>query len=430
LCNGGEEQPVRHPRERSRYGSRIDRRDFLRRSAATTAGFSGVAALLAACGGDDGGAASSAVKKIATPDDPATLPLYDDNAPIESGLEPEAGPLRLYNWDEYIWPKVLKDFSEKFDVDFELTTFYNMAEAKNKIRTGQADFDIFFPTPDVTPQLVQAKFVQPLNHDYLPNLSAHVWPELTDPWYDQGSRYTVPYVVYTTGIAWRKDMVDEDIGARDNPYEVFWDPQYAGKIGIYDDYREAMSMVMLKNGIENINTRDPKVIDMVQKELIEMADAVNIRTTIDGAYSGVPEGKFAVHQSWSGDIVAGPYYMPGDDYGDPNGLLQYWWEPNGVIGSDQITILKSARNPVLAHEFLNFMLEPKYAMKNFSWVGYQPPQNTAQPASLVKDGYVVPNLKPAIVEKQNFDTGVTYTNLPPEVDQTYQDAWASFKSGV
>ena len=417
-----------HPGEGSYLRAAMNRRAFLRRSAISAAALSG-AGLLAACGSDTGGPSTSAIQ-IASPSNPATLPLSDDNQSIESGLEPEKGPLKVYNWDEYVWTKVLKDFEAKFDVEVELTTFYNMAEAKNKLRTGQADFDVFFPTPDILPQLVAGKLLQPVNQDYLPNLEAHVWPQLTDPWYDKGSRYSVPYVVYTTGIAWRKDMVDEDIGARDNPYEVFWDSQYAGKVGIYDDYREAMSMVMLKNGIRNINTHDSQDIDTVKKDLIEMANAVKVRTTIDGAYAGVPEGKFAIHQAWSGDIVAGPYYMPGSDYGDPDGLLQYWWEPNGVIGSDQIAILKSARNPVLAHEFLNFMLEPKYAIKNFSWVGYQPPQNDFAPQSLIKDGYVVPNLEPAIVTEQDFDTGIIYTNLPPEIDQMYQDAWASFKSGA
>jgi spermidine/putrescine transport system substrate-binding protein len=421
---------MRHPRDRSMFNPAMDRRAFLRKSATTAAAFSGAGLLLAACGGggDDGGAGSAV--KIPSPQDPATLPLFDDNAPIESGLEPEKGPLKLYNWDEYIWPKVLKDFASEYGVDFELATFYNMAEAINKIKTGQVDFDIFFPTPDVVPKLAAAKLLQPLNQSYVPNLESNVWPELADPWYDQGSRYTVPYTVYSTGIGYRKDMVDDDVAAMDNPYEIFWDPKYSGKVGIYDDYREAMSMVMLKNGISDVNTSDQGVIDMVQKELTELADKVNIRTTIDGAYVGLPEGKFAIHQSWSGDVIAAPYYFPGDNYGDPDGLLGFWWPSDGAIGNDNIAIPAGAKNPVLAHHFLNYMLEPKNALKNFSWVGYQPPMQSVDPAGLVKDGYVVPNLDSAIVEKQNFDTGVIFTTLPPEVDQRYQDAWSAFKSGA
>ena len=191
-----------------------------------------------------------------------------------------------------------------------------------------------------------------------------------------------------------------------------------------------MTMVMLKDGVQDINTGDPKVIAQVEKELVELSKAVNVKTTIDGAYSRLPEGIFALHQSWSGDIVAGPYYMPGKSYGDPDGVLQYWWPKDGAIGSDMMAIPTGAKNPVLAHHFLNFMLENKYALKNFSWVGYQPPMKSIEPSKLVSDGYVVPNLKPAIVEKPNFSTGVVQTALPPAVDRRYQDAWSDFKSGA
>jgi spermidine/putrescine transport system substrate-binding protein len=427
---------VSYPRERwpIRRAS-ISRRDFLARSAATATALSGASALLAACGGNgttSRGQASSAGIEIATPQNPVTLPIAEDNQPIESGLDPEAGPLKIYNWDEYVWPRVVKDFAAEYKVDFEISTFYNMEEAVSKLRTGQVDFDVFFPEIDVVPKLAAAKLLRPLNHSYLPNLKGNVWPSLADPFYDRRSRYTVPYVVYTTGIAWRTDMVDEDIGARDNPYEVFWDSTYRGRIGIYDSYREAMAMVLLKNGITDINTDDPDHIELVEKELSRMAEATSIRTSIAGAYEKLPQGEFAVHQSWSGDIVAAPYYFPEKDYGDPRGLLRYWWPESGKgdVNNDTIAILAGGKNPVLAHHFLNFLLDTKHAVKNFSWVGYQPPMQDLDPGQLVKDGYVVPNLKRAIVRPRDLDTGIRELALPPEVDAMWQDAWSAFKSGA
>ena len=404
----------------------MGRRDFLRRTAAGAAALSG-AGLLAACGG--GGSSGPSALTLASPENPETLPLFDANPPIESGLEPEKGPLKVYNWDEYIWLKVLKDFAKEYKVDYELSNFYNTAEAMNKIRTGQVDFDVFFPTPDLIPKLVAAKLLQPINQAYVPNLKRNIWPELVDPWYDKGSRYSVPYTVYTTGIGWRTDLVDEDIGARDNPYDVFWDPQYAGKVGIYDDYREAMSMVLVKNNLD-VNTSKTKDINFVRNELIEMAEKVNVRTTIDGAYLGIPEQRFAVHQAWSGDLAGAPYYMPDKEYGDPDGVLRYWAPPDAVVGSDTIVIPTGAKNPVLAHHFLNYMLDNKHSLKNFSWLLYQPPLKTISPPKLVSDGYILPNLRSTIVEKKNFNRGAIYTALPPAVDAKYQDAWADFKSGV
>ena len=43
-----------------------------------------------------------------------------------------------------------------------------------------------------------------MNHSYVPNLK-NLWPEYQNPWYDLGARYTVPYTIYGTGVAYRTD---------------------------------------------------------------------------------------------------------------------------------------------------------------------------------------------------------------------------------
>jgi len=220
----------------------MSRRRMIRLSAGAVI----TAQLLAACGdSSEGSSGSGSGVKIGTPENPVKQPLFDDNAGIESDLEPEDGPLKLYNWADYLWPRVIKDFSEEFGVEVELTTFYNMEEATRKLRTGDLQFDVFFPTAEVLPKFVAGKVLQPLNHDYLPNLAANVWSELQDPYFDVGSRYTVPYTVYQTGIAWRADMVEADIESMENPWDVFWDSQYSGTTGLYDDFRDGRVDVLV-----------------------------------------------------------------------------------------------------------------------------------------------------------------------------------------
>lgn len=82
----------------------MSRRDFLQRSAAATLALSTVGPLLAACGGSD--SSESAPKlQLARKDNPVRWPIFDDNPPIDSGLEPESGTLRIYNWNGYLWPR-------------------------------------------------------------------------------------------------------------------------------------------------------------------------------------------------------------------------------------------------------------------------------------------------------------------------------------
>ena len=119
---------VFHPRDPNHRP--VSRRDFLRRSLAAGVALPTSAAILAACGSDgnpspdQGG--EDLVPRFGTLDKPVTLQTYQDNPPIDSNLEPESGPLVIYNWEQYIWKRVLKDFGKKYGVEVKYETFYNI----------------------------------------------------------------------------------------------------------------------------------------------------------------------------------------------------------------------------------------------------------------------------------------------------------------
>jgi spermidine/putrescine transport system substrate-binding protein len=425
---------VLHPREGgSRRGwpgsRRIDRREFLQ----LTGGAALAAAWLAACGGTGNQATGTGEVLIGSPDNPVTHPILDDNQPIEPGLEPEAGPLRVYNWDQYIYRKVLNDFAEEMGVEVELTTFYNLEEGVRKLRTGEVAFDIFFPTSEQVPKLVAGGLLKPLTHDYLPNLAANMWPQLVDPYYDQGSRYTVPYVVYQTGIGWRTDIVPTDMESYENPWDAFWDPAHRDVTGLYDDYRETMGVGLYHNGVNNPNASDPRQIAMARDSLIEAAEALNITYTIDGAYSKLPEGKLGLHNAWSGDLAAAPYYAPKGE--DPT-TLRYLWPPKvtdntigGYVSNDNMAIPSNTEHPVLAHMFLNYLMDRKHAMTNFSWLLYQPPLIGLDPEQLVSDGFIIDNLRSTLVFEEDYSLGQIPVQLPPAVDARWLQAWSQVQAG-
>jgi spermidine/putrescine transport system substrate-binding protein len=427
-----EEVMMPHPRERREPPGPVTRREFIRRSAGTALALSGASAFLAACGkGTPAASGSSSFHlPLARPDHPVRWPIFPDNKAIASGLQPEQNAtLKLFNWSAYIYKKVLNDFEKKFkrlNVTVQVSTFNNMDEALSKIRSGEVDFDVFFPTVDVLGKLVELKFLRPLNHSYLPNLD-NVWKELQNPFYDRGSQYTVPYVAYTTGVAWRTDMVKEDLSARPMPYDVFFDSQFKGTTEVLDDYRETMSMMLLKNGIFDVNTGDPKHLSLVRSELIKMAKAtnplVNVRDYVD-----LPDGKVGITEAWSGDMVNAQYYGP---KGFDPGVLRYWYLPrHAPVNNDTIAILRSGKNPVLSHLFLNFMLDFGNAMENFSWVGYQPPQRAINADLLVKQQLIPPNLKSAVVPESIWATGARELELSPSVDASWHDVWSQFKAGA
>ena len=384
--------------------------------------------LLAACGGKGAGGASGATLQIASPDNPIKWPIHDDVPMIKSGLKPEAGStLKIYNYDAYLSPKVVKNFEKEYSVTVEVATFNDTEEAIGKIAGGGLGYDIYFPSYDQIGKLVTAKLVQPLNHDYLPNID-QVWPQFTDPWYDRGWQYSVPYTTYTTGVGWRDDQVTTDISTLPNPYASLWDPELADNVAIIDDWHTAMGMVLLKEGIPNVNSENPQDLAVINEQLKKLAAATDPKVTV-AMFNDLPAGQIGLSQMWSGDIVNSVYYLP---KGQSPDILRYWFpeDGSGLVDNDLMMILSGGENPVAAHYFLNYILDSDVSLTNFGFTGYQPPLNAINPPKMVEDGYIPENLSTAIVLPEWFDTGERLLGMPIDVEQQWLQVWQEFKAGA
>lgn len=425
---------MRHPREQASPGPMINRRAFLRRSAGAAIVLPSLSAILAACQSrtdtDGGGGGDRGGVTLARPDNPVALPTYDDNPPIEDGLAPEGGPLRIYNWNDYIWKKVLKRFEEQMGVEIEYTQFTGMSEAISKIQNQAIDFDLFFPTIEHLRTLALAKVIRPLNKSYLPNYTANAWPRLQDPWYDQGGVYSTPYLTFKDGVGFRRDMVEPaPSGDPVAAFDIFWDPKYQGQVLLLSEYREALAMALLRNGGNDVNTDDPAEIRAAGDAILELINENGGELTSPtlSDYQAIPEGTKALSFSWSGNMNYARYYLPKGTSAD---VLGFHFPPGGVALNDLIVVSSTAKNPVLAHMFINFMYERTNALDNFSYEGYQPPLVGVEKDEWLEAGFIPPNLETTVVEESDFETGQQIAPLAPEVDQLYQDAWASITAGA
>jgi spermidine/putrescine transport system substrate-binding protein len=407
----------------------MNRREFLRRSAGAAAFLPGASALLAACAKPGSVPGLSGENRVlARPDRPVTLPVVRD--PIPTNTPIESGTLRVYNWADYFYKRVLRAFEDEYGVEVEWTTFNNMEEGIQKLISGQVQADVFFPTTDYIARLVERQLLQPLNHELIPNIEANYWRSFWDPgpWYDRGWQYTIPYVIYTTGVAYRRDRVDDaEVAAAG--YEILFDPRFNEAISYYDSYRDALGMMLLRNGVTDANTGDPEAIEAAKNAILELINEHGARLTVNGAYDRLPAGEFTVAQAWSGDIVGAQFYLP---EGTPTDVLGYWYPPDerGLIGNDQIVIPANAESPRLAHEFLNWMADERWGFVNFrDWNGYQPPMRSIKPARLVDEGIVPESLSLAVLGQSSFELGYSQGELSVEDDDVWLDAWNEIKVG-
>jgi spermidine/putrescine transport system substrate-binding protein len=414
-----------------------------------------VGAILAACGSGaqetEGGAATSttgatgenpfgtggiagAPYPLARLDAPVTWNVLEDNPPIASGLQPESGAtLKIFNWNYYLSKSLMRQFGEQHGVTVELTTFDDMADGIAKVTSGEVDFDLFFGVQIYTlGRLIAGGFLQPLNLDYIPNLSANVWDELQSPFYDVGSRYSVPYSIWNTGIMWRNDFVTVDIAGLPNPYDVFWTDAPPDKTHLLNNSRDLLSLAMFRQGQTEVNTDDPAVIDAAKQQVSEVVAATNAKFDHND-YADVPRGRAYLHQSWSGNVGSAFYFLPEGDTA-PN--ISYYWPGStdgipGNVDNDTITILEGAQNPVLAHMFIDFILDTQNAQTNYTtYTGYQQPMKGITPESLVGSQVVPEHLATTVVSEEDFAKGYRLLELAPDVEALWESAYQEILAGV
>src|SRR5919109_3582216 len=127
-----------HPKERP---GGFTRRDFLLRSAGAATALSGAGGILAACASETTAEAPTGTGgeplgpgglPLARPDKRVVLPRWED--PIESGLEPETGgTFTVFNYPDYMYKKLLRDFCAEHGVDVQYTAFQNISSGIQRL---------------------------------------------------------------------------------------------------------------------------------------------------------------------------------------------------------------------------------------------------------------------------------------------------------
>ena len=398
----------------------MGRRDFLRNLAITSGAITIGGSLLAACGGST--TTESSGLSIGTPQNPIKLPVTTDA--IADDLPNESGTLEILNWADYQNPESIAIFEEKFGCKV-VTSIYDTEEAAiAKLRNGTFKPDLILGMTDTgLAKLVAADLLQPLNRSYIPNFG-NVISGLQSPYYDLESQYTVPYFIYGNGIGYRTDRIDKNAFAS-NGYDILWDSQFSGKVGVLDSYRDTLAMAMFRADNFDANTGDAAIIQKAGDDLVAMREATNPKVDIL-AYTEIPSGNRDLNFTWSGDLFTALQYLP---EGVAPDVLGFWYPEKTVAKNDFMCITKNAKAPVLAHQLINFLSDTDNALLNREYVGYQPALESITVDLLISSGTIPESLIDALVTPEKYDAGLAQVSLEPAVDALWLEQWTRFTAG-
>jgi spermidine/putrescine-binding protein len=151
-----------------------------------------------------------------------------------AGLAPASAADRVvhvYNWSDYIDPKVFEDFTTETGVQVVYDTFDSNDVLETKLLAGKTGYDVVVPSASYLQRLVGADIFLKLDTAKIPNLK-YAWPEITArlATYDPGNLHAVNYMWGTTGIGFNVIKAKERLGNQPmNTWDIVFKPELLAK---------------------------------------------------------------------------------------------------------------------------------------------------------------------------------------------------------
>ncbi|MDX2077168.1 MAG: spermidine/putrescine ABC transporter substrate-binding protein [bacterium] len=314
--------------------------------------------------------------------------------------------LAIYNWGTYIAPELLTKFETQYHVTIRYDEFDNDDALLKELREGTS-YDIVVPTDTLLPLMRNEGLLAPLNHANIPNL-ANLAPEFSNPSYDPQNRYSVPYQWGTIGIAYNIANTGRELTSW---YDLF-DPAFAGRVGILDDYNVALGAILLMLGYSP-NSLNVVHIEEARDFLMPYTEQLVIIGDVGQDY--LVSGELDVVMEFNGDIAQLMRDNPDIRFVIP--------EEGGYIFIDVLAIPKTSRNKDLAEMFINFILDPQNGAILSNEIRYGSPNLASRPF-LNQDDLTDPIIyPPADVQKRLFYQGY----IDAQTNALYAEFWEAFR---
>lgn len=277
----------------------------------------------------------------------------------ESSARPfEGQTLHIYNWGEYTGENIIKNFEEETGATVVMENFDSNEQMYIKVANGES-YDLLVPSDYMIQRLIEEDYLQKLDQSKLDCMDKLV-DEVTGLPYDPNNEYSVPYFWGTVGIVYDKTKVDiEDL--EEEGFNIFLDQKYKGDIYLYDSERDSFMMALKALGY-SMNTESEAEFNEAYEWLVKCVQTMKTEIVTDEIIDNMAQGRKALGLIYSGDAA---YIMAeNEDVGF------YLPEEGTNLWSDAMVIPKNAKNPDLAHAFINYATDYEGAYDNSSYVGY------------------------------------------------------------
>jgi len=275
--------------------------------------------------------------------------------------------VNVYNWSDYIDPKVIDDFTKETGIKVVYDTYDSNEVLETRLLAGKTGYDVVVPSGAFLQRQIAAGLYQKLDKTKLPNIK-NLWPEIMARLavYDPGNQYAINYMWFTTGLAYDVEKAKERLGDEPpNSWDVVFRPEILKKFadcGVYVlDSPEDLFTIALQYLRLNPDSRN-------QNDLKRAADLLgalrrNVKKFHSSEYiNALANGDICLAVGWAGDSFQARNRAR---EAQNEIVIDYRIPKEGTLMSlDNLAIPKDAPHVEEAYAFIDFLLRPEIAARN------------------------------------------------------------------
>ena len=314
----------------------------------------------------------------------------------------------VYNWGDYIDPDVIDEFEEETGIKVVYELFETNEAMYTKLKNSNNNYDVIIPSDYMIERLIKEGGLEEINFENVPNFETNIDPEYKNPSFDPENKYSVPYTWGTLGILYNTKKIQN----APTSWNVFWNPEYKGRIIMMNSQRDAIGMALKLMG-KSLNETDHATLDAAKDKLIEMSPLAS-GWYVDEVKDKMIAGEADLALVYAGDAV----YCIGQN----SDLAYVIPEEGSNIFYDSMCIPKGAKNKKNAEKFIDFMCRPDIQAKNAEYIGYSSPSTPAR--ELMGDAGKDPTAYPDITK---YDLEF-FSALDDATKEYYNKLWTEIRS--
>ena len=338
---------------------------------------------------------------------------FGGNSKMDAVAKYGSDTLKLYNWGEYMGENLINEFEKEFGVKV-ITEYFDSNEMMyTKLQAGDS-YDVLVPSDYMIQRMMNDGMLQKLDHSLLPNLSELAEGVQNLP-YDPDNTYSVPYFWGSVGIVYNHNNVDPAV-VEAQGYEILRNTDYKGRIYVYDSERDSFMMALKALGY-SMNTENEAEIQEAYEWLLDMNNTMAPIYVTDEVIDGMINGNKDIAVVYSGDATT---------ILEENEDMSFWMPKEGTnLWSDAMVIPANAENPLLAHEFINYVLTYEASMDNSEYVGYTSSNQEVLDELSGEEGLYAEN--EAYVPRAGYEKDEVFEDNPV-LKKTLAELWIKVKA--